>query len=110
MLDLDLWAPARVDSVGSAATPVGLPAVGENFEGVLAWWRTNTAGTPGEVRARAFTPEPNTFAPEAVISSPDLGGVDPALGLDASADRAGNAVIAFLQGVRRRSPPGGLPL
>jgi hypothetical protein len=98
VLDLDMWAPGRVDSVGSASTPVGVPAVGENFEGVLAWWRTNTAGTPGEMRARAFTPEPNTFAPEAVISSPDLGGVDPALGIDASADRAGNAVIAFIQG------------
>jgi hypothetical protein len=98
VLDLDMWAPGRVDAAGSASTPAGAPAVGENFEGVLAWWRSGAPGTLGEVRARPFTPMPNTFGPEATISPPELGPVDISLGLDASADRAGNAVVAFLQG------------
>jgi hypothetical protein len=72
--------------------------VGENFDGVVAWWRAPGPGTLGDVRARSFSPMPNTFAPEAVISPPELGAVDISLGLEASADRAGNAVIAFLQG------------
>jgi len=83
----------RFDSTGSAA-PAVIPAIGENEDGVMAW----IGGAAGETSVRAKYidgVERPKVTPEAVLST---GLVDPEGGFDAVATRAGDAIMAFMQG------------
>jgi hypothetical protein len=99
ILHFDVFGPpARIDAGPPGVNPAPAPAFAENGDGVVAW-----AQTDGTAHARQYEvavdaktlPAPD---PDTVISTPDLGGVDPTVGFDAASDRAGDVAIAFVQG------------
>ena len=79
----------------SAAPSAVMPAIAENEDGLLAAVLGGADEAP-YVRVRAL--EDVKPGPEAVLSRPELGPVAPELGFDAASDRAGGAVVAWLQG------------
>lgn len=95
----------RIEEAGSATASRPVTALGENVDGAIAWQRDGGGNPPWrELRAREFIgedtspPTPPKFENEVLLSRPELGTSDAALGLDAGADNAGNAVIVFVQG------------
>jgi hypothetical protein len=93
----DIFNPGVGLGVGGAAPPVGAPAASETGDGLVAYQ------VGGEVHARAYDYVPASRAvtvpgPEVTLSNPALGGTDAARGLLAGADRAGDMVVAFVQG------------
>lgn len=77
------------------------PATAENGDGLVAYEQTDPAGRA--VHARPFDYVPTTRAvtqpgPDALLSKPELGATDASRGLRAAADRAGDIVVAFIQG------------
>jgi hypothetical protein len=88
-------APTRLDAVPNLGQPGPAPAVAENGRSVLAWQQGNGPGLPNTIRGRAFIS--NLWEPEVELSRPELGS-SMSDGLSVTADRTGNALIAFLQG------------
>ena len=99
VLSFDKFAPAaRVDTSAGASPPRPVAATGENRYGVIAWQHDAGAGSR-EIVARLFLDDPNDhFEAEQVVSRPEWGPADASRGFEAAADRAGNSVIAFIQG------------
>lgn len=83
-------------SAGNTVPSNPTVAVGETSQGVAAWFDTD-AGVV-EVHGSSFK-ERAAVDPETRLLDLALGAADPAAGLDAAADRYGDAVIAFVQGV-----------
>ncbi len=94
-LRLDAFSPPVALGPGGPVASAPVPALGDNGDGLVAWTQAAGGGIPG-VQAAPFPGGRRRAA--AVLSRPELGPVDPALGLDAAADRLGSAVIAWLQG------------
>ena len=86
----------------------GVPAVpgsgfGENADGVAAWATAPSPGAPPTANARLLEDDPGLpvappFSPAVTLSDPAFGPVDPEAGFDVATDRAGDAVIAYVQG------------
>jgi PKD domain len=95
--DHDRWRPTeRIDATGAARNPV--IGIGENQEGTAAWLRDSGGGAL-EVRARGFLPY--EWSGEAPLSRGELGPVLEDGGLTLASDKAGNAVVAWVQGTGR---------
>lgn len=108
---LTAWGAAIHDDVFHPAVPLGptfpnagypVPAVDEGGDGVIAWQNADLT-----IHARHYDNDlakrtPPVPEPDAQLSSLGGGSTDAASGLEAGADRLGNAAIAFVQG-----PPGG---
>jgi hypothetical protein len=97
--------PGAVTALGVASGVAALPvaAAAENFDAIVAWNQAASLGAPAGVRARILEDDPALpvappFGADTALSDPALGPVDPAAGLDADVNRAGDAVIAFIQG------------
>jgi hypothetical protein len=93
----DIFNPGVGLGVGGSAPPVGAPAASETGDGLVAYQ------VGGEVKVRAYDYVPASRAvtvpgPEVTLSNPALGPTDAARGLLAGADRAGDVVVAFVQG------------
>ncbi len=79
----------------STAGPAPQPALGENGKGVVAWIHA-APGAPAVILGRYFEDgEPKDIG---ILSAPELGAVDPAAGFGASANRAGDVVVLYVQG------------
>jgi hypothetical protein len=83
-------APVRLDAGSVGAPPFAVPTTADDESGTVSWQRG--VGIVGS----HFTP--GVADPEVELSAPALGPADASAGLDASADRAGNAAITFAQG------------
>lgn len=107
--------PAAAVGVGASGAggvpPLPRTAVAETGDAILAW-RQGLPGAVG-VRARRYDPKPGAPAPgpgaEVALSKPELGSVDAEAGFDAASNRAGDAVVVFMQGsgAERRLVAGG---
>jgi hypothetical protein len=96
-LNLDIFGdPQQVTTAANTATAMPLPTVSQSGDGVVAWLQAGAPTQATVVHGRqVFDGIPST---EAELSDPGLGGVDGSLGFDSSADRAGDTVVAFVQG------------
>jgi len=97
--------PMEIDSGGSTSAPYPVPALGPG-RGLVAYQQSGAGAA--DVRVRLFAAD--GFAPEATVTDPSLGPTVAAQGLEASADGAGDVVVAFVQGASgaRRIVVGGL--
>jgi hypothetical protein len=98
----DTFNPGQRLDAGNAVTPSPVPAVGDNGLGLVAWVQgTSPADAAMHARViydnRAVRTVP-TPQPDAVISDPALGPVDPTAAPQAASDRVGDTAVAFLQG------------
>jgi hypothetical protein len=104
MLHLDAFGTAtRLDTPPSVVAPKPAPTIAENGSATVSWLQA--PGDPGATvvhgrhwiinQARRGFPVPE---PDTVLSNPAFGPVDPSAGLDAAADRLGDAVTVFVQG------------
>jgi hypothetical protein len=87
---------------GGGAVPAPAPAAAENGDGLVASQQGDaTAGAVIHARPYDYIPASRTVTPpgdDVVLSNPALGPTDAAHGLAAAANRAGDIVIAFVQG------------
>lgn len=83
-------------SAGNAVASSPAVAIGETSQAVAAWFDTDS-GVPA-VAARSFK-FGRPADPETSLTDLTLGAADAAGGLDAAADRYGDAVVVFVQGV-----------
>jgi hypothetical protein len=95
LIYLDLFTPPFALSAGNTVSSTPKVAVGETSQGVAAWFDTDS-GVP-EVHASSFK-ERVGVDPETNLTDLALGAADANAGLDAAADRYGDAAIAFVQG------------
>ncbi len=98
----DAPTPPRPLGAANGVTSQPVVAVGENFDGLAAWLQAPAPGLPAEAHASTLEDDialsqPPPFGPDTMVSDPGLGPVDPAAGLDADVDRAGDGVMAFVQ-------------
>jgi len=94
-LQLDVFSPVVTLGGPSAFASQPQPAVAEGGDGVVAWMEGASADT-AIVKARAF--DNGKTGVDATLSNRDLGPVDPDGGFDAASNRAGDIVVAFVQG------------
>jgi hypothetical protein len=80
----------RLDGGSVSAPPFAVPTTADDESGTVSWQRG--AGIVGSHFAVGVND------PEVELSAPAFGTADASLGLEASADRAGNAAITFAQG------------
>jgi PKD domain len=104
MLHLDAFGTAtRLDTPPSVVAPAPAPTIAENGSATVSWLQAPTPADATVVHGRHWVidqtrrgfpvPEPDTL-----LSNPAFGPVDPAAGIDAAADRLGDAVTVFVQG------------
>jgi hypothetical protein len=98
----DVFNPATGLSSGFAVVPAPAPAVAETGDGLIAYQAGDPSGGRS-VHARPYDYVPASRVvtppgPDAALSNPALGPTDAARGLFASADRAGDVAVAFVQG------------
>jgi hypothetical protein len=84
---------------GAPGATFGVPAVDENGDGAIAWQAPD-----GTIHVRQYTNQrasrtPQVPGPDVPWSNPALGPTDASLGLEASADRAGDIAAVWVQGV-----------
>ncbi|MCD6726231.1 MAG: hypothetical protein LT070_03230 [Solirubrobacteraceae bacterium] len=97
--------PAAPQAIGPGAGVVPSPvaAYAQSYDGVVAWLQASGPGTPAVLRARALedavaaTAAP-TFGAAVTLSDPAGGGVDSQAGHDAGSSRAGDVLIAYVEG------------
>ena len=96
-LNFDVFGePRQVTTSTNGAMALPVPTVSQSGDGVVAWLQNDNPTQATVVHGRqVLDGEPGT---EAELSPPDLGGVDGSLGFDAAADRAGDTVVAYVQG------------
>ncbi len=94
VLERDTWNTGERMASPSLVGPLTVPSVSENNSGFAAAI-VGGAGNGPIVRVRPFVD--GDSKPEKTISRPELGAVDPALGFDSAADRAGGVVWAWVQ-------------
>lgn len=95
-LRLDEFAAPTALGDPSAVPAQPTPAMAEGGAGVIAWLQS-AGGTDVAVQARSFDDEARPGA-VTTISRPELGAVDAAAGFDAASNRAGDVVVAYVQG------------
>jgi PKD domain len=98
----DVFNPGVVLGAGGSVPPVGAAAVSENGDGLVAYQQADPGGAAIHARPYDYVPASRAVtAPggDVVLSNGALGPTDAARGLLASADRAGDIVVAFVQGV-----------
>lgn len=83
-------------SAANAVVSAPAVAIGETSQAAAAWFQA--AGAPAAVHARSFKFAKPADA-EVSLSDPALGAVDPASGLAAAADKYGDAVMPYVQGL-----------
>jgi hypothetical protein len=93
----DILNPARaIGGSGGLTQPIG--AVAETTDRAVGWFNAGDATIRGvfydDKSSTRVVPGPG---PEAVLSNPDFGGVDPAAGFDVASDRTGDFAFAFVQ-------------
>jgi hypothetical protein len=98
----DLFNPGLVLGGGWNVAPTPVPAVSETGDGLVAY-QQGDAGGGRSLHARAYDYVPASRAvtlpgDDVALSNPALGPTDAAHGLVAGADRAGDIVVAFVQG------------
>jgi PKD domain len=105
----------RVDSLPNSAPPDAVPATAGLVSNLIAWQQTPGIAGTAEIRVR-YAPDGADLGAEEVVSSPALGATNANRGLVAAGDVAGDAVVAWVQGVGAGScivaaqlyqPPGG---
>lgn len=91
LLKNDVFQPTvRLDAGSVGAPPFAVPTAVDDSTGTVSWQRgTGIVGTH-------LTPA--GADPEVQLSAPSLGPADASAGLDAAADRTGNAAVTFAQG------------
>jgi PKD domain len=98
----DLFNPGVAIGGGFGVAPIGAPAVAENGQGLVAFQQGDTAGARSiHARPYDYVPASRAVTPpgaDVTLSNPALGQTDAARGLLAGADRAGDIVVAFVQG------------
>jgi len=102
VIRLDSPTPPRPLGTANGVTSQPVVAVGENFDGIAAWLAAPAPGQPAEAHAATLEDDialgqPPPFGPDTLVSDPGLGPVDPAAGLSADVDRAGDGAMAFVQ-------------
>ncbi|MGH2858958.1 MAG: hypothetical protein ACRDMJ_15900, partial [Solirubrobacteraceae bacterium] len=105
----------RIDSLANAAAPYAVPATAGLVSTLIAWQQSPGIGGPAEIRVR-YAEDGSDLGPEQVLSTPQYGAADAALGLQAAGNVAGDAAVAWVQGSGSGSwvvaaqlyqPPGG---
>ncbi|MEA2466926.1 MAG: hypothetical protein QOJ57_1052, partial [Thermoleophilaceae bacterium] len=91
LLKNDVFQPTkRLDAGSVGAPPFAVPTAADDSTGTVSWQRgVGIVGSHFDAKL---------VAPEVELSVPDFGPVDASAGLEASADRPGNAAITFAQG------------
>lgn len=92
-----LGAPFALTAGNTVASEPAV-AIGETSQAVAAWFDTDSGDVPG-INARSFKVGAPVDAETPLVDLAALGAVDAVAGLDAAADRFGDAVIVFTQGV-----------
>jgi hypothetical protein len=99
----DLFNAGLVIGGGWNVAPIGAPAVAENGDGLVAFQQGDASGGRSiHARPYDYVPASRAVTPpgeDVPLSNPALGPTDAARGLLAGADRAGDIVVAFVQGV-----------
>jgi PKD domain len=99
----DLFNAGLVIGGGWNVAPIGAPAVAENGDGLVAFQQGDASGGRSvNARPYDYVPASRAVTPpgeDVPLSNPALGPTDAARGLLAGADRAGDIVVAFVQGV-----------
>jgi hypothetical protein len=91
LLKNNVFAPTeRLDAANVAAPAYPVPTAADDGTGTVSWQRDTS------IVGRHLSPSLND--PEALLSVPDFGPADAGAGLEAAADRPGNAAITFAQG------------
>jgi hypothetical protein len=92
VLQVDVFgAIGRIDGITGVATPDPVAAHASNGEGAFAWFED------AQVAGRYWNRD-DVLEGESPLANGDFGPAQPALGIDASADRLGDVAIAFIQG------------
>jgi PKD domain len=98
----DIFNAGLVIGGGWNVAPVGAPAVAENGDGLVAFQQGDASGGRSvHARPYDYVPASRAVTPpgeDVPLSNPALGPTDAARGLLAGADRAGDIVVAFVQG------------
>jgi hypothetical protein len=98
----DIFNAGLVIGGGWNVAPIGAPAVAENGDGLVAFQQGDASGGRSvHVRPYDYVPASRAVTPpgeDVPLSNPALGPTDAARGLLAGADRAGDIVVAFVQG------------
>jgi hypothetical protein len=99
----DLFNAGLVIGGGWNVAPIGAPAVAENGDGLIAFQQGDASGGRSiHARPYDYVPASRAVTPpgdDVTLSNPALGPTDAARGLLAGANRAGDIVVAFVQGV-----------
>jgi hypothetical protein len=98
----DTFNPGLVIGGGFGVAPAPVPAVAESGDGLIAFQQGDAAGGRS-IHARPYDYVPASRevtppGPDATLSNPAYGLTDASRGLLASADRAGDVAVAFVQG------------
>jgi hypothetical protein len=95
VLDRDVFGAGAGIFTPSLAGPATVPAMSDNNSGLVASVVGGAAEAPS---VRVFLYDDRKPSREFLMSRPELGPVDPARGFDAAVDRAGGAIVAWIQG------------
>jgi hypothetical protein len=91
LLKNNVFGPSqRLDAPSVSAPAYPAPTAADDGTGTVSWQKA------ASIVARHISPKLND--PEAVLSVPEFGPADASAGLEAAADRAGDAAITFAQG------------
>jgi hypothetical protein len=99
----DVFNPGVALGAGATVPPVGAAAASETGDGLVAFQQGEAnGGSSIHARPYDYVPASRAVTPpgaDVALSNPALGSTDAARGLLAGADRAGDIVVAFVQGV-----------
>jgi hypothetical protein len=96
----DKFSPATYRG-GAGSNTLPDAATAENGDGLIAFEQGDPSGRAVHARPYDYVATTRAVtqpAPDVLLSKPDLGQTDAARGLRAAADRAGDVVVAFVQG------------
>jgi hypothetical protein len=92
---------ARVDT-GNTVAPLALGGIAETGDGIVAWQQRSGPLAERTIQARFVDNRPDSKdrapGPVQLLSGPGLGPVDAGAGFDVAVNRAGDAVVVYVQG------------
>jgi hypothetical protein len=88
----------RVDSLPNSDAPDAVPASAGLISNLIVWQQTPGIAGTAEVRLR-YASDGADLGPEQIVSAPALGATDADQGLAAAGDVAGDAAVAWVQGI-----------